>query len=141
GALATTLLTGISLVGSHPAHADDGNTYFKTEQEVFDFLNQSAPLNQYEGIKGYPANGQDSQQVKLDDVEKVSPHDQALKVVRLQVRCHGRPGHQPDQWLVRRRKGHLGTHDPRRAGQKMVLIPARVLIQAPGNPAPMTFVK
>ncbi|WP_438490087.1 hypothetical protein [Streptomyces sp. S186] len=80
GALATAFLTGISLVGSpSPAHADDGNTYFKTEKEVTDFLAQSAPLNQNEAIKGYPVNGQDSQEVKLADVEKVYSHDQALK--------------------------------------------------------------
>ncbi|MGD3108637.1 hypothetical protein [Streptomyces sp. YGL11-2] len=81
-ALATTMLTGISLVGSStPAHAEAGNTYFKTEQEVINFLGQSAPLNQKEAVKGYPVNGLDSQQVKLDDVEKVYPHDQALKDV------------------------------------------------------------
>ncbi|UQA92083.1 hypothetical protein [Streptomyces halobius] len=80
GALATTFLTGMSLIGSPaPARAADGNTYFKTEQEVFDFLKQGAPLNQKEAIKGYPVQGQDSQQVKLDDVEKAYPHDQALK--------------------------------------------------------------
>ncbi|ARF53407.1 hypothetical protein [Streptomyces gilvosporeus] len=79
-ALATTLLTGISLVGSStPAHADDGNTYFKTEQEVADFLSQSVHLNQKEAVKGYPVSGQDSQEVKLDDVEKAYPHDQALQ--------------------------------------------------------------
>ncbi|MFI1204982.1 hypothetical protein ACH4VR_37120 [Streptomyces sp. NPDC020883] len=80
GALATTFLTGISLISTPtPAHADDGNTYFKTEQEVVDFLSRSAPLNQNEAIKGYPVDGQDPQQVKLADVEKVYPHDQALK--------------------------------------------------------------
>ncbi|MGW1055845.1 hypothetical protein ACWD4N_27715 [Streptomyces sp. NPDC002586] len=82
GALATAFLTGISLIGSSAsAHADDGNTYFKTPEEVIDFLSQSAPLNRNEAIKGYPANGQDSQQIKLDDVEKVYPHDQALNDV------------------------------------------------------------
>ncbi|WP_043265390.1 hypothetical protein [Streptomyces sp. CT34] len=81
-ALATTTLTGISLVGSpSPAHAADGNTYFKSEQQVIDYLGKSLPLNQKEAIKGYPVNGQDSGKVKLDDVEKVYPHDQALKDV------------------------------------------------------------
>ena len=80
GALATAFLTGISLIGfPGPAHAADGNTYFKTEQEVTDFLSQSAPLNQKESVKGYPVQGQDSKEVKLDDVEKVYPHDQALQ--------------------------------------------------------------
>ncbi|WP_369393562.1 hypothetical protein AB5J72_42940 [Streptomyces sp. CG1] len=82
GALATTFLTGISLVGSPaPAHADDGNTYFKTPEEVIDFLSQSAPLNRKEAIKGYPVNGQDSQQIKLADVEKVYPYKEALNDV------------------------------------------------------------
>ncbi|AJT63101.2 hypothetical protein T261_1415 [Streptomyces lydicus] len=82
GALATAFLTGISLIGSSaPAHADDGNTYFTTEQEVFDFIGRSAPLNQQEAVKGYPVNGQDAQEVKLDDVEKVYSHDQALNDV------------------------------------------------------------
>ncbi|MEU9119419.1 hypothetical protein AB0C96_06090 [Streptomyces sp. NPDC048506] len=82
GALATAALTGISLIGSPtPARADDGNTFFTTEQQVFGFLSQSTPLNQQEAIKGYPASGQDAQEVKLDDVEKVYPHDQALQDV------------------------------------------------------------
>ncbi|KIZ17002.1 hypothetical protein [Streptomyces natalensis] len=75
--IAAPLLAGAAT----PAMAEDGNTYFTTEQQVLDFLNQSAPLNQKEAVKGYPASGQDSQEVKLDDVEKVYPHDQALKDV------------------------------------------------------------
>lgn len=62
-----------------PAMAEDGNTYLKTEQEVFDFISPSAPLNQKESVKGYPVQGQDAQAVKLDDVEKVYSHDQALQ--------------------------------------------------------------
>ncbi|MGP8303595.1 hypothetical protein ACTPOK_37875 [Streptomyces inhibens] len=82
GALAATFLTSTSLIDSPtPAHAADGNTFFTTEQEVFDFLNQSAPLNQKEAVKGYPVQGQDSTEVELDDVEKVYPHHQALQDV------------------------------------------------------------
>ncbi|MCX4825965.1 hypothetical protein OG883_40485 [Streptomyces sp. NBC_01142] len=210
GALATAFLTGISLIGSPtPARAADGNTFFKTEQEVFNFLNQSAPLNQKEAVKGYPASGQGSQEVKLDDVEKAYPHDQALKDVPSvlgsgfnlpqsiptedpdirrsssddkepwlsnwdaksmcgqpshtqggepmpcgfvgvldkayptmqtsaavmgkaqfsQDRGHGRPGHQPDQRLVCRRKGHLTTDHPRRAGRRQCRNGAQLHLQ------------
>ncbi|UQA92124.1 hypothetical protein [Streptomyces halobius] len=76
---ASALIAVPLLVGAaSPAMADDGNTYFKTEQEVFDFVSRRVHLNQKEAVKGYPASGQDSQEVKLDDVEKVYPHDQAL---------------------------------------------------------------
>ncbi|MYT28119.1 MULTISPECIES: hypothetical protein [unclassified Streptomyces] len=87
GALATAFLTGISLIGSPTqAHAEDGNTFLRTEQDVINFLNQSQNrLNQSEAIKGYPAQGQDSQEVKLADVEKVYPHDQALADVPSQL--------------------------------------------------------
>ncbi|WKX69358.1 hypothetical protein [Streptomyces sp. XD-27] len=80
--VASTLIAAPLLAGTAaPAMAEDGNTYLKTEQEVFDFISRSAPLNQKEAIKGYPASGQDSQKIKLADVEKVYPHDQALKDV------------------------------------------------------------
>ncbi|MGY5129349.1 hypothetical protein [Streptomyces nigrescens] len=79
---ASTLIAAPLLAGTaSPAMAEEGNTYLKTEQEVFDFINRSAPLNQKEAIGGYPVSGQDSQEVKLDDVEKVYPHDQALQDV------------------------------------------------------------
>lgn len=87
GALATAFLTGMSLVGSStPAQAEDGNTFLRTEQDVINYLNQSQNrLNQSEAIRGYPAQGQDSQEVKLEDVEKAYPHDQALADVPNQL--------------------------------------------------------
>ncbi|GGX09847.1 hypothetical protein [Streptomyces noursei] len=75
--IATPMLAGATT----PAMAEDGNTYFKTEQEVYNFINKSAPLYHQEAIKGYPVSGQDSQKIKLQDVEKVYPHAQALKDV------------------------------------------------------------
>lgn len=87
GALATAFLTGISLIGSsNPAHAEDGNTFLRTEQEVINYLSQSQNrLNQAEAVKGYPAQGQDSQEVTLEAVEKVYPHDQALTDIPSQL--------------------------------------------------------
>ncbi len=65
GALTTAILTGLSLIGSPiPAHAEDGTTCFRTEQEVFDFISRSAPLNHKEAVKGYPISGQELQEVK-----------------------------------------------------------------------------
>ncbi|MEV0375864.1 hypothetical protein AB0I10_40115 [Streptomyces sp. NPDC050636] len=78
--LAASALIAVPLLAgtASPAVADEGNTYLRTEQEVFDFINRSAPLNQKEAVKGYPVQGQDAQEIKLADVEKVYPHDQAL---------------------------------------------------------------
>ncbi|KPI14844.1 hypothetical protein OV450_8239 [Actinobacteria bacterium OV450] len=77
-ALAAAVLIGAPLVSAAPATAEEGNTFLRTEQEVFDLISKSAPLNQREAVRGYPAQGMDSAEVALDTVAAVYSPEQAL---------------------------------------------------------------
>ncbi|MER6306303.1 hypothetical protein [Streptomyces sp. NPDC001657] len=90
-AAAFTALVATSLISDQtPATAgpsttaadDGGNTFYTTDEEVVGLLEQTAPLNQKEAIRGYPALGQDPRGVTLDAVEQSYPLDQAIRDVK-----------------------------------------------------------
>ncbi|WP_039629563.1 hypothetical protein [Streptomyces sp. 769] len=89
GAIATALLTGISLIGATPALAEDGqqpsvdNQTYETDQAVLTAMEKWAPLNSAESVMGYP-KGLDRDKagnvkaVTLADVKKTYAPEQAI---------------------------------------------------------------
>lgn len=83
--VATTLISDQTpaTAGQAEAAADDsGNTFYTSDEEVVSLLEQTAPLNQKEAVRGYPALGQDPRGVTRQDVEKVYSLDDALQDVK-----------------------------------------------------------
>ncbi|WP_128502328.1 hypothetical protein [Streptomyces inhibens] len=88
-ALATTFLTGVSLIGSPTAaHAEDGpsgvDTYtYEADQDVLKAMEKWAPVNSSESVMGYP-KGLDKDKdgnvkaVTLADAKKTYDPDQAI---------------------------------------------------------------
>ncbi|MGW3012102.1 hypothetical protein ACWC9R_25205 [Streptomyces sp. NPDC001219] len=77
-----TALIAVPLAGAHATAwaADDKTPFYKSDQEVIDYISTFAPLNDTAAIQGYPVTGQDTKEITLDDVKKTgySP-DQAVK--------------------------------------------------------------
>ncbi|MFG2290638.1 hypothetical protein ACGFOU_31730 [Streptomyces sp. NPDC048595] len=74
-----TLIAGSLVGGQLPAAAADGDGgFYKSEEDVVNLLSQTAPLNAKEAVKGYP-QGQDTKEVKLEEVQKVYSPEDAIK--------------------------------------------------------------
>lgn len=78
-----TALLAAPLAGS-PATAwaadEDKTPFYKSDQEVIDYINSFAPLKDVAAIQGYPVTGQDTKEITLEAVKKTgySP-DQAVQ--------------------------------------------------------------
>ncbi|MFI6764968.1 hypothetical protein [Streptomyces sp. NPDC050355] len=86
--VATSLMSDQTPATAGPsttAADDGGNTFYTTDEEVVGLLEQTAPLNQKEAIRGYPALGQDPRGVTLDAVEQIYPLDRAIQDVKDQL--------------------------------------------------------
>ncbi|MGD3112282.1 hypothetical protein [Streptomyces sp. YGL11-2] len=78
-AASVALIAAPMLAGTAtPAMAEDGNTFYTSEQEVIDLLTKSSPLYAHEAIQGYPVTGQDTKRITLEEVKKVYTPDQAV---------------------------------------------------------------
>ncbi|MFD5514028.1 hypothetical protein ACFWIB_40940 [Streptomyces sp. NPDC127051] len=105
--LTAAVLIAAPLLAAAPAAADEGNTYLRTEQQVFSLISKSAPLNQREAVRGYPARGLDSQEVTLGTVARVYSPEQALEdaTATLGTRFGLTPGVPAEPTDIRARSG------------------------------------
>ncbi|MFE1174047.1 hypothetical protein [Streptomyces sp. NPDC058773] len=78
-----TALVAVPLAGAHATTAwaaDSTTPFYKSDQEVIDYISTFAPLKDTAAVQGYPVTGQDAKEITLEDVKKTGyTPDQAVQ--------------------------------------------------------------